>query len=290
MQQVKGNKEEDPDSALFREAFCVSNPNRTLIVADYSSQEARVMADLANDESYIDFFKNGDGDAHSFVATKAFSASFGKEFIVTKHNENKAYRQKGKILNFSISFGAGAWTIAKKLKIEKSEGQNLIDSFYKAFPALKKFFDEAGQFGLQRGYIFTNTVTNRIRWIPEWQPYIKLKEKRFRTKEEDKEFKKLEGLIKRKSQNTRIQGTAADISKTALILLRKKLLEEGIRPLTNAKVKIVNIIHDEAVCESRKELSDYWAIQLKDSMEKAAKVFCKLEIPAEPKISSFWSH
>jgi DNA polymerase-1 len=249
------------------------------------------MADLANDAEYIKFFNEDGGDIHSFVATKMFSASFGREFIVTEHNENKVYRQKGKILNFSISFGAGAWTIAKKLKIEKAEAQNLIDSFYKAFPSLKVFFDDAGKYGLQRGYIVTDDVSNRLRWLIEWQPYIKLKEKRFKTKEEEKELKKLEGSIKRKCQNTKIQGTAASITKVSLIIYRNKLLKAGILPLKDATVKLVNTIHDEINVECDKIISERWSKELQDSMEESASIFCKkVKIPANTIIETYWAH
>lgn len=249
------------------------------------------MADLANDKEYINFFHTGDGDIHSFVATRMFSVAFGKEFIVTKDNENKAYREKGKTLNFAVSFGASAFTIAKRLKISEDEAQKLIDLFFQGFPGLDNFFKECREVGLKKGYITTNDITRRIRWFPEHKRLRELIDKRSLTKEERKELLKIKGSIGRESQNTRIQGTGSDISKTALIFLRKELLKNNIKPLNNAPVKIVLIQHDEILLECKEELTEQWAESLKGCMEKAAKIYCKqLDIPAVPVISDIWQH
>jgi DNA polymerase-1 len=248
------------------------------------------MADLAKDDAYIDFFNNGDGDAHSFVATKMFSTKFNKDFIVTKTNENKSYRQKGKVLNFSISFGSSAFSIAKKLHIDVKEAQELVNSFFEGFPGLNKFFKRTGEFGLKYGYIRTNGITNRIRWFPEWKKYLELKDSRYLNKEQHKEKLQIEGRIKRKSSNTRIQGTSADMTKTALILLRNELLNAGIKPFKTAEVKIVNVIHDEILIECNQN-SISWSDIQKKCMEQAASIYCKrVTIPATPVIKKHWTH
>jgi DNA polymerase-1 len=211
------------------------------------------MADKSNDTNYIDFFNNGDGDAHSFVATTLFSAAFNKEFIVTSTNENKEYRQKGKVLNFFISFGGSAYTLSSSLKIPIEEAEFLIENFYKGFPGLKVMFDSARKFALNKGYIRTNDVTNRVRWMRGWSKYQQLsqKNKKDLTKEEFKEMSKISGKIMRRGQNTIIQGTAGDMSKTALILLREKLLNLNILPFSSAPIKIINIVHDKQLVVSK---------------------------------------
>jgi DNA polymerase-1 len=199
------NLQQIPKEINFRAAFEAPD-GRMIITADYSAQEARIIADKANDKSYIDFFKNGSGDVHSFVATKMFSAAFGKEFIVTSTNENKAYRQKGKILNFSINFGASAFTLSKNLKIPLEEAQALIDSFFNGFPELKQMFDTNKQFALEHGYIRTNPITNRIRHFRYWNEYNTLKNKQRRTPAESSLFMKTQGNIERRAMNTPVQG------------------------------------------------------------------------------------
>jgi DNA polymerase-1 len=286
------NMQQIPAGDEFRGAF-VAPDGKVLITADYSSQESRVMADLADDESFIDFFNNGDGDMHSFVATKLFSVAFDKEFIVTKDNENSAYRQKGKTLNFMISFGGSAMSLSKELKIPVEEAQILVDSFFGGFPDLDNFFKANREFALKHGYIRTNPITGRIRWIPEWVDYIKLSQKdpRLLSEEEKSQLGSLKGRIGRKAQNTPIQGSSGDMTKTALILARNKLLSSGILPLDNANIKLVQVVHDECVLEADSGFEDTAAKIIKESMEKAGELYCdKVVMKAAPVIGSVWDH
>jgi len=287
MQQIKRYNEEDPDSKYFREAFCVKD-DKLLSTVDYSQQEARIMADMANDEDYIRFFNEDGGDSHSFVATKLFSAKFKKEFKVSK-TENKEYRYKGKILNFSISFGIAANTLSRRLKISVNEAQELIEAFYEGFPTLKSLFEKSHKEALSQGYVRTNNITNRIRWFPQWRKYLELKDSRDWNK--IKELSAVEGIIKRRAQNTKIQGTAGDMTKLALVYLRNKLIENNILPLYNAPVMITNVIHDETVIESTPELTEKWSNIQQECMKKAGKVFCKkVKIPVDANVGLHWEH
>ena len=292
MSSRKPNMQQIPRDAVFREAFTAPK-GKKIIAADYGSQESRIMADLASDKNFIKFFKEGGGDVHSFIATRLFSVAFKKEFIVTETNENKAYRQKGKVLNYLISFGGSAYTLAKTLQIPLEEGEELVNSFFAGFPDLNTFFKTQRKFALDNGYIRTNNITNRIRWIPEWAPYQTLKAKPYEelTKFERSKKARLRGRIERKAQNTPIQGTAGDMTKTALILIRDKLLSLNIIPTINACIKIVNVVHDEIILEATEEMAETAAKILKESMEKAAKYYLKyLEIPAQPEIGPHWIH
>jgi len=286
------NMQQIPSDKVFREAFTAPE-GKVIVSADYSNQEGRIMADRAADKDYIEFFNTGDGDVHSFVATKMFSAAFGKEFIVTKHNENKEYRQKGKILNFMISFGGSAFTLSKTLNIPIEEAENLVNSFYNGFPTLKKLFQTSNNFAVKNGYIHTNDITNRIRWIPEWEEYMMLKAKQYTdlTKAQRSRMASLRGRIGRKGQNTIIQGTAGDMTKTALILIRERLLDMGIRPTLEASIKLVNVVHDEVLIEANKDKQDIAANILKESMEQAGKYFVNyVQMPAVPEIGEYWMH
>ncbi len=292
LQQIPNYNGVDDDTKLFREAF--EAPDGKLIsTADYASQEGRIMADAAKDDAYITFFKIGDGDAHSFVATKMFSAAFGKEFIVTKHNENSAYRQKGKILNFFVSFGGSAYTLSQTLKIPKEEAQELIDAFYKGFPTLKAMFEKNKCFGIDKGYITTNTITNRLRWFPEWHRYLEIKAKTYasRSKDEFKEMMRIKGNIERRAMNTPIQGTAGDMTKTALVIIRDRLLNDGILPYDEAEVKIVSVVHDECSLEISENLAKKYSKVQQESMEEAGGIFVKsMPMPATSITEKYWTH
>jgi DNA polymerase-1 len=285
------NLQQIPNDALFREAF-TSPENKLLSTADYSSQEARIMADKAEDPNYINFFLNGDGDIHSFVSSVMFSAAFGRPFTVSK-TENKEYRQKGKILNFFVSFGGSAYTLSKTLKVEMVEAQQLIDAFYQGFPLLKTMFTKDKEFALKHGYIRTNNVTNRIRFFPGHSEYKKLIAKGYwnLNTEDLSKLGSIKGAIERRAQNSPIQGTAGDVTKTALVLLRNELLNNNILPFKDASVKMVNVIHDELVIEADIDKINLWSKKQKECMEKAASFYLtKLPIPAEPNIQNHWAH
>jgi len=285
------NLQQIPKEINFRAAFEAPD-GRVIITADYSAQEARIMADRADDKSYIDFFLTGAADIHSFVATKLFSASFGKEFIVTSKNENKEYRQKGKILNFSISFGASAFTIAQSLKIPQPEAQELLDSFFKGFPELKQMFDANKKFALSNGFIRTNPITNRIRYFRYWDEYLKLKSKLGLTHEERSSLMKTMGNIERRALNTPIQGTASDVTKTAIVMIREKLINLGIMPYdSNAIAKLVSVVHDETSIECIEERAEEIASIQQECMESAGSIFVKsMPMPAKPVIKKHWDH
>jgi len=285
------NLQQIPKEIDFRAAF-EAPEGRMIITADYSAQEARIIADRANDKSYIDFFLNGSGDVHSFVATKMFSAAFGREFIVTANNENKAYRQKGKILNFSLSFGASAFTLAQSLKISQEEAQELVDSFFRGFPELKQMFDANKQFALDNGYIRTNPVTNRIRHFRYWNDYLTLKNKKYLDRTDSSNLMKIKGRIERRAMNTPIQGTASDMTKTAIVLIRERLLNLGIMPYDHkADAKLVSVVHDETSVECVDERTNEIANIQKECMEEAGAVFIKsMPMPASPVIKKHWDH
>ena len=308
------NLQQIPSSKEYRSAF-IAPKGKVIITADYSNQEGRVMADMSNDKSYIDFF-NGDtsitfGDAHSFIAEKMFSASKGEHVEVPpkppedntpeekealayfNSHPNKKLRQMGKILNFMISFGGSAFTLSKTLKIPEKEAQDLIDAFYKGFPSLKIMFTKFKNEALKTGFIRMNTVVNRIRRLPEWKRYKELSSKDFYdlTKEEKSQLGKIKGRIERKSMNSPIQGTAGDCTKTALVLIRKKLLAEGIRPLLNAPIKLVQCVHDEILLEADKSHKDLAASILQSSMETAGTYYVKqVKMTANPVIGQVWDH
>lgn len=289
----KPNMQQIPRDNSFRSCFIPSTDNHVLITADYSNQEGRIMADMSEDTSYIDFFNNGDGDAHSFVATTVFSAAYGKEFKVTSTNENKEYRQKGKVLNFFISFGGSAYTLSKNLKIDLKEAEYLIENFFKGFPGLKILFDKSSSDALENGFIRTNPVTNRLRWIREWNKYqeLLLKPKNSLSKEDLSLMYRLKGRIERKGKNTPIQGTAGDMTKTALILIRKKLDEYGINPFLDSPIKLVSVVHDEISLETTKEFKELGVAILKECMEKAGTLFCKkIGMKVDPVVSNHWIH
>lgn len=204
------NLYQTPREDKYRNCY-KSEGDNMFLGGDYSAQEGRIMAEKADDDNYIDFFNTGDGDAHSFVASKMFSAKYGRELIVKskslsvklfegddskkiaeyfiKEGDNKPdtpwiegegyvvidlskkneWRQKGKTLNFFLSFGGSAFTLANDLKIPMEEAQGLVNAFFTAFPKLKAMFDKESLLAITHGYTIANTITKRRRYYPDWE-------------------------------------------------------------------------------------------------------------------------
>lgn len=289
------NLQQIPNTKEFRECFISSTGDYEVTAADYQAQEQRIIASKSKDQDYLNFFNEDGSDIHSFVASKLFSAAKGEyvEVINDENHENYKLRQQGKILGFMISFGGSEFTLAKRLKIPTTEAKELIDAFFKGFPTLLPMFNKNADFALKHGFIRVNSVTNRLRWLPMWEQYNKLSKipKKALTHVQRTEMMKLEGVIRRRALNTPIQGTAGDITKTALILYRDFLIANNIRPLDNAAIKLIGQVHDELLIESRKNLTEVAVKTLEQCMEEAGGIFCKgLTMKATAKTGTHWIH
>lgn len=226
-------------------------------------------------------------------------------------------RSKGKVLNFFISFGGSAYTLSESQDLPLEEAKGLIKGFWDGFKDLHEYFENEKKFALNHGYIVTNEVTKRRRWLPLWKEYRSFeKQKDKRKRELIKQFGnrvgidtyfneirdrssslsilnrhayRLKGDIEREAMNTGIQGTAADMTKTAEVLLMERLEADGHNLIS--LIRPVNHVHDEIMLEAREDYADYAARQVKNAMEDASKMYMKvLTIPAKPYISSHWQH
>jgi len=217
-------------------------------------------------------------------------------------------RTSGKVLNFFISFGGSAYTLSKDQNLTIREAEELINSFWKGFPQLKEYFDKEKKFAIEHGYSIINKITKRIRWYPEWKKYrsyeIKKKtrmneiiaeggtERDYWNELKDRSSElsywnrvsyKIKGDIERQAMNSGIQGLAADMTKTAVILLGERL---------NEHILIVNVIHDEILLEITDRRYEMKAAELLQwCMEEASRIFLNtLVIEAKPYIANEWRH
>lgn len=330
-----------PKKNEYRNCITVEDESKYSIVGgDYSAQEGRIMAFMSGDPAYIEFYNTGDGDSHSFVATKMFSSQYGcdftvkstfvevknsklskqdllrlsnlmgKDFALTEiaggyridfvHEENgkttkldNVWRQNGKILNFFLSFGGSAYTLHMELGIDVKEAQSLIDAFFNAFPALKVFFQKEAQKAIKTGYSISNKVTKRKRWFPEYEEmmiaasyvqkekvrlgdntfFTQLKDRKTYLSSQNRKAYKLKGDIERAAQNNPIQGTAADMSKEAMCLVRERLIEDNYLPFMDCPVKIILMPHDEIRTQCTVELEKYTGQLVADAMDDAGQLF-----------------
>lgn len=199
------NEEKRPG---FRNCF-IGN----LIVADYSAQEGRILADRAKEPAMIDFFLNGDGDIHSFVGRNMFKCEVSKTV-------NPHLRQQGKITNFTIAYGGGAHKIADTFQIPIAEAKKLIDMYYTAFPALKEYFKREQEQATRAGYILIDNVTNRRSYNTK---FLHLKQQIDSLKAGGQAippstfatYKRQLASMERNAQNYPIQGTGGSMTKLA---------------------------------------------------------------------------
>ncbi len=207
-----------------RKAFVAKDENYTLVSADYSQIELRIIAAFSKDETMIQSFKNGE-DIHAATASKIFG--------IPLNEVTRTQRGEAKAVNFGIIYGQGAFTLAEQLNKSRAEAKELIDNYYKTFPKLKEFI--AGQMELAREQGYVETILGRRRYLKN----INSQNAVVRAGDE------------RNAVNAPIQGSAADIIKIAMIHIYK-MLNEG-----NYKSKMLLQVHDELVFEIHKdELTD----------------------------------
>lgn len=188
----------------------------TFVAMDYSQIELRLLAHYSDDEILIDAF-NKDEDIHTRTAAEVFQA-----LPVMITNE---LRQQAKVINFGIMYGMGPFSLSKALKISQKMAKTYIDNYFKRYSGVKRFIDATIE--TARETLRTSTELGRIRLLPD----INSKNANIR------------GFAERTAVNTKIQGTAADLIKLAMIRADAAISEKGLRS------KMLLSVHDEIVFE-----------------------------------------
>ena len=198
----------------IRKAFIARDENYTLLAADYSQIELRIIAALSGEENMIKAFQNGE-DIHKSTAAKVFNVALEE---VTKEQRSHA-----KTVNFGIIYGVSAFGLSNQTNLSRSESAALIDAYYKTYPRLKAYIQEQIDFARENGYV--ETVLGRRRYLKDINSANAV----------------VRGGAERNAVNAPIQGSAADIIKIAMINIHKRLKAE------NWKSKMLLQVHDELV-------------------------------------------
>lgn len=289
----KPNLQNIKSDSDYRECF-IASPGNTLVVADYSNMELRLIADKSGEESLIEAFLNNE-DVHSKMAMVIQKVAFGRDINISK-TENPHLRSESKTITFAIAYGGSAYRISDVLNIEYSKAEELLNQYFKAFPKLKVLFNSLSTFGTKYGYIRTYKPYSRIRWFPEYREYKSLAKIYKKSKAQFTKFKQIEGAIGRESSNTPIQGSAADIVKKAICMLVERHIEFNKKygmdhPLNYDRWRLLLQVHDEIISEVKEEYAEEVANDKKFIMEMAANdVMTKLPMLAEPVITKTWKH
>jgi DNA polymerase I len=239
----------------IRQAF-VAEKGYTIIAADYSQVELRVIACLAKDETMMNVFKRGE-DIHSVTASKIYNVPLEK---VTKE-----MRYGAKEVNFGVLYGMGAWGLAARKKISRFEAQEFIKAYFKSFAKVKKYIDGIKEEAKKKGYV--ETIFGRKRYLPEINSGVQ----------------QIRASAERMAINMPIQGTAADLMKIAMIEVRNELKNLTLRQAQGDKkeVKMMLQVHDELVLEVPSDRVDEVVKIIDEKMEKIHKLCVPIKVDTE---------
>ncbi len=228
-----------------RKAFVPRNKDYTLLAADYSQIELRIIAALSDEETMIEAFKNGE-DIHASTASKVFNVPLNE---VTREQRSNA-----KTVNFGIIYGVSAFGLSNQTDLSRTEAKELIDTYYETYPKLRKYISEQIDFARDNGYV--QTVLGRRRYLKDINSPNAI----------------VRGAAERNAVNAPIQGSAADIIKIAMITIYQKL-SEG-----NYKTKMLLQVHDELVFDVYKPELETIKTLVKTEMENAYKLSVPLDV------------
>ncbi len=233
--------------------FFIAGDGETLIDADYSQIELRVLADLSNDENMINAFNSG-VDIHTTTASQVFGLPVD---MITKE-----LRSRAKAVNFGIVYGIGAFSLAKDIGVSRKEAQEYINNYLATFSGVDKYMNHMIELAKERGY--SETLFNRRRYLPELSSSNHM----------------LRAFGERVARNMPIQGTAADIIKIAMVKVDKRLTDE------NMKSRLILQVHDELIVEAPEDEAQKALEIVTQEMENACKM--KVCLHADGKIGKTW--
>jgi DNA polymerase I len=235
---------------LIRKAFIARDENYTLLSADYSQIELRIIAALCGEENMIKAFQNNE-DIHKSTAAKVFNVPLDE---VTKEQRSHA-----KTVNFGIIYGVSAFGLSNQTNLSRKESAELIEAYYQTYPKLKSFMTSQVDFARENGYV--ETISGRRRYLKDINSANAI----------------VRGGAERNAVNAPIQGSAADIIKIAMINIHEKLNEKNPDG-SGWKSKMLLQVHDELVFDVHNSELEKIQPMIKHEMENAFKMAVPLDV------------
>ena len=229
----------------IRKAFVARDENYTIVSADYSQIELRIIAALSGEENMIKAFQNNE-DIHKSTASKVFNVPLDE---VTREQRSHA-----KTVNFGIIYGVSAFGLSNQTSLSRSESAALIEAYYQTYPRLKSYIHEQVEFARENGYV--QTILGRRRYLKDINSQNAI----------------VRGGAERNAVNAPIQGSAADIIKIAMINIHQKLIAG------NYKTKMLLQVHDELVFDVYNSELEKIQPMIKHEMENAFKLDVPLDV------------
>lgn len=222
----------------IRRAF-IPRAGWTMLSADYSQIELRLLAHLSGDGAFVEAFQSG-GDIHRETAARIFDVD--RDVVTTE------MRARAKTINFATIYGQGAHALSVQLRVPHAEAKAFIDQYFERFTGVRAYLDASVERARTTGY--AETLFGRRRFIPELR---------------DKNFN-IRAFGERTAQNTPIQGSAADLIKIAMIRVANRLTRERLSAVMLLQV------HDELVFEAPPEELETLSHLVREEMEGAAQL------------------
>ena len=237
----------------IRKAFVPSEPGWTIVAADYSQIELRVLAHISGDDGLKEAFLK-EMDIHTKTAMDVFGVSADRV--------DANMRRQAKAVNFGIVYGISDWGLSQNLNITRGEAADFIEQYFVAFPGVRRYMTDIVEQARKDGYV--TTLLERRRYLPE------IRHSNFN----------LRSFAERTAMNTPIQGTAADIIKLAMMRMSEELSSRGLRS------RMLLQVHDELVFEVPEDELETMKALVPETMKNALK----LDVPllAEVSVGSNW--
>ncbi len=222
-----------------REAFIPRDNNFTLMAADYSQIELRIMASLSNDEAMLTAFNNGI-DIHSATAAKVYK--------VPLKEVDRAMRSNAKSVNFGIIYGISAFGLSQNIGVSRKEAKEIIDNYFEQFPKVKEYMDWAIDQARKKEYV--ETIMGRKRYLRDINSRNGM----------------IRAMAERNAINAPIQGSAADIIKIAMIEVDKEIEKRKMQS------KMLLQVHDELIFDMHQSEASELKSLVKEKMEQAVSL------------------
>ena len=228
-----------PRGSQIRKAFVPRNEDYTLLSADYSQIELRIIAALSEEDHMIEAFLQGQ-DIHRSTAAKVFAVPIEE---VTKEQRSHA-----KTVNFGIIYGVSAIGLSQQTSLTRSQSKELIDTYYQTYPKLKGYIEKQIAFAREHGYV--ETILGRRRYLPDVYSRNQV----------------VRGAAERNAVNAPIQGSAADIIKIAMVRIAQRLEKEKLA------TRMLLQVHDELLFDVPKPELEVVTPLIREEMQQAYKL------------------
>src|SRR6185369_5475808 len=230
----------------IRKAF-VAGPGNVLVVADYSQTELRVLAHIADEQALIEALTKGE-DVHRATAATVFGIA--PELVTAEQ------RRAAKTINFGIVYGMSAFGLSQALGIPTREADKFITAYLDRYPGVRRYVEETEKSAEKEGKV--TTLSGRVRWLPDITSKNRV----------------LRESARRMAINARIQGTAADLLKKAMIAIDRRFRTE------HPEARLLLTVHDELVIEAPESQAEPVAKIVKEEMEGVAQLKVPLVVDA----------